>query len=75
MSRDLVKDHGVVLRWNAAKAYGFIKPDGGGGDVFIHIRGVKDGRALEPGQRVTYYLQPDRIDPHKVMASDAVVIK
>ena len=75
MSRDLERDYGVVRKWNAAKAYGFITPNGGGHDVFIHIRGVKDGRALEPGQRVSYFLQPDRLDPHKVMASDAVVVK
>jgi len=36
---------------------------------------VKDGRALEPGQRVSYFLQPDRLDPHKVMATYAVVVK
>jgi cold shock protein len=75
MSRDLERDFGRVLRWNNQKAYGFILPDGGGGDVFVHIRGTKDGQALAVGQRVSYFLQPDRLDPHKVMASDAVVVK
>jgi cold shock CspA family protein len=75
MSRDLVKDHGVVLKWNVAKAFGFIKPAGGGRDVFIHIRGCIGGRALEPGQQVAYFLAPDRIDPSKVMAVDCTVIE
>jgi cold shock protein len=75
MSRDIDRDYGVVRRWNADKAYGFIKPDGADHDVFVHIRGTRDGRALEPGQRVTYYLQPDRLNASRVMASDAVVVK
>jgi CspA family cold shock protein len=75
MSTDKIRDHGVVRRWNAEKAYGFIRPDGDAHDVFIHIRGTRDGWALEVGQRVSYFLQPDRLDPHKVMATDAVVIK
>jgi len=75
MSRDLERDYGVVRKWNAAKAYGFITPNGGGHDVFIHIRGTKDGQALEVGQRVSYYLQPDRLNASRVMASDAVVVK
>jgi cold shock protein len=75
MSRDLERDFGRVLRWNNQKAYGFILPDGGGGDVFVHIRGTKDGQALSPGQRVSYYLAPDRLDRSKVMATDVVVIE
>ena len=75
MSRDTDRDYGVVRKWNDVKGYGFITPDGGGHDVFVHIRGTKDGRALEVGQRVSYFLQPDRLDPHKVMASDAAVVK
>jgi len=75
MSRDIDRDYGVVRKWNVVKAYGFITPDGGGHDVFIHIRGVKDGQALVPGQRVSYFLAPDRLDRSKVMATDAVVVK
>ncbi len=45
---------GTVTRWNAEKAYGFIAPDGGGDEVFVHISGVIGGKALQKGQRVSF---------------------
>jgi cold shock CspA family protein len=74
MSRDTDRDYGTVRKWNGQLGYGFIRPDGDAHDVFCHIRGTRDNRALEVGQRVSYFLQPDHRDPHKVMATDAMVV-
>jgi CspA family cold shock protein len=47
---------GTVKWFNAAKGYGFIQPDGGGADAFVHISAVEkaglDG--LNEGQRVQF---------------------
>ncbi len=45
---------GVVKRFDPGKGYGFIAPDGGGKDVFIHITALRRSgvAALETGQRV-----------------------
>jgi CspA family cold shock protein len=45
---------GAVKRFDADKGYGFISPDGGGKDVFIHITALRRSgvTALDPGQRV-----------------------
>jgi CspA family cold shock protein len=46
---------GAVKWFEAEKGYGFIAPDGGGKDVFIHITALRRSgvTALDPGQRVT----------------------
>ena len=53
---------GTVKWFNNKKGFGFIVPDGGGQDVFVHISAVeKSGmQALQEGQKVTYDLAPDR---------------
>jgi CspA family cold shock protein len=45
---------GAVKRFEADKGYGFIAPDGGGKDVFVHITALRRSGvvALDPGQRV-----------------------
>lgn len=47
---------GTVKWFNAAKGYGFIEPEGGGDDVFVHYSAIKaEGyRTLNEGQAVTY---------------------
>lgn len=47
---------GTVKWFNAEKGYGFIEPDTGEGDVFVHFSAINsDGfRTLEEGQRVTF---------------------
>ena len=45
---------GEVTRWNVDKAYGFITPDGGGDEVFVHVTGVTGGKALQKGQQVRF---------------------
>lgn len=46
-----------TLKWfNATKGYGFIEPEGGGRDVFVHISAVEKAgfSSLAEGQKVTY---------------------
>jgi len=47
---------GTVKWFNNAKGYGFIEPEGGGEDVFVHYSAIKaEGyRTLAEGQSVTY---------------------
>ena len=53
---------GVVKFFNANKGYGFIKPDDGSGDIFVHITAVEQAglRALNEGQKVAYEIEPDK---------------
>ncbi len=53
---------GVVKWFNTTKGFGFIQPDNGGGDVFVHISAVERAglRGLNEGQQVGYELEQDR---------------
>ncbi len=53
---------GVVKWFNPAKCYGFIVPDEGGSDVFVHISAVKRAElhSLNEGQKVEYEPVPSR---------------
>ncbi|PKP89866.1 MAG: cold-shock protein [Alphaproteobacteria bacterium HGW-Alphaproteobacteria-16] len=53
---------GTVKFFNADKGYGFIAPDSGGGDAFVHISAVEQSgmASLQQDQRVSYELAPDR---------------
>ena len=55
---------GTVKWFNATKGYGFIQPDEGGADVFVHISAVERSgmTSLNEGQKVSYELQ---MDPRK----------
>lgn len=48
--------NGTVKWFNAGKGYGIIKPEGGGGDVFMHIEDVqKRGlQTIDEGQKVKF---------------------
>jgi cold shock protein len=61
---------GAVKWFNAARGYGFINPEDGGADVFVHLSAVhKAGYTdLVEGARVTYDLVPDR--PGKMSAEN-----
>ena len=53
---------GTVKFFNENKGYGFIAPDGGGNDAFVHVSAVERSgmRTLREKQRVSYDLQEDR---------------
>lgn len=55
-------ESGVVKWFNAQKGFGFIQPESGANDVFVHISAVeRSGLAhLNDGQRVSYELMADR---------------
>ncbi|MBP6363968.1 MAG: cold-shock protein [Novosphingobium sp.] len=52
---------GTVKFFNAAKGYGFIAPEEGGGDAFVHISAVERAgmSTLDKDQRVSYELETD----------------
>src|SRR5476651_1934092 len=47
---------GTVKWFNATKGYGFIQPDNGGKDVFVHVSAVEQAgmRSLNEGQKISY---------------------
>ena len=53
---------GTVKWFNATKGYGFIQPDNGGKDVFVHISAVeKEGLSdLREGDKVTFDVVPNK---------------
>lgn len=53
---------GTVKFFNDSKGYGFIEPEGGGNDAFVHITAVERAgmRTLQQNQRVSYELEQDR---------------
>jgi CspA family cold shock protein len=53
---------GTVKFFNESKGYGFIAPDGGGQDAFVHISAVEGSgmNSLRENQRVSYELEQDR---------------
>lgn len=52
---------GTVKWFNGQKGYGFIAPDGGGKDVFVHISAVeKAGVDLREGDKLTFDIVPNK---------------
>jgi CspA family cold shock protein len=53
---------GTVKWFNGQKGYGFIAPDGGGKDVFVHISAVEKAgfSSLAEGAKVTFDIVPNR---------------
>jgi len=53
---------GTVKWFNGTKGFGFIQPDDGGSDVFVHISAVERAgmRTLNEGQKITYELEQDK---------------
>jgi cold shock protein len=53
---------GTVKWFNATKGFGFIQPDGGGKDVFVHISAVEKAgySSLAEGAKVSFDVVPNR---------------
>jgi cold shock protein len=53
---------GTVKWFNTQKGFGFIQPDGGNSDVFVHISAVERAgmNGLNEGQKVSYELETDK---------------
>lgn len=56
-----MRQKGIVKFFNAAKGYGFIAPDEGGKDVFVHITTVQQSGIpeLPEGTKLSFEIQPD----------------
>jgi CspA family cold shock protein len=54
---------GTVKMFRTDKGFGFIAPDGGGADVYVHVSELeKSGlSSLEPGQKVTFDVEKDPV--------------
>ena len=59
---DIPMAPGTVKWFNGDKGYGFIQPDNGSKDVFVHISAVEQAgmRSLNEGDKLTYEEVPDR---------------
>jgi CspA family cold shock protein len=53
---------GTVKWYNETKGYGFIQPDNGGKDVFVHATALERAgmRSLVEGQKISYEVESDR---------------
>jgi cold shock protein len=62
LEKEVSMAKGTVKWFNAEKGFGFIAPDGGGSDAFVHISAVERSGIgdLREGQKVEYELVSDR---------------
>lgn len=66
---------GTVKWFNATKGFGFIAPDDGGKDVFVHISALEQAgiAGIDEGQRIDYELKPSR--DGRVSAEDLKLVE
>lgn len=56
-----MRQQGILKQWNVEKGFGFIRPDDGGKDIFIHISTFpKDGVAPRVGEKIRYEINADQ---------------
>lgn len=57
-----MSQQGSVKFFNPDKGYGFIKPDNGGPDIFVHITAVEGAglTSLNEGQKVSFEIEADK---------------
>ena len=65
---------GTVKWFNSTKGFGFIQPDNGGADVFVHISAVERAGMtnLVEGQKINFEIEQDRIDTNGLERVDCV---
>ncbi|MCW1414120.1 MULTISPECIES: cold-shock protein [Rhizobium] len=51
---------GTVKFFNNDKGFGFITPDNGGTDVFVHVSALRGGASIRDGDKVSYDVGQDR---------------
>ena len=57
---------GTVKRWLSGRGYGFIEPEAGGDDVFVHHSEISGAYELREGQRVEYEVQKTYRGPRAI---------
>jgi len=64
---------GTVKFFNVTRGFGFISPEDGSKDVFVHISAVEQSgmKTLNEGQKVTFDIQPDARGPKAVNLKSA----
>eukprot|EP00421_Protoceratium_reticulatum_P020071 CAMPEP_0168381118 /NCGR_PEP_ID=MMETSP0228-20121227/12712_1 /TAXON_ID=133427 /ORGANISM="Protoceratium reticulatum, Strain CCCM 535 (=CCMP 1889)" /LENGTH=76 /DNA_ID=CAMNT_0008394207 /DNA_START=51 /DNA_END=277 /DNA_ORIENTATION=+ len=64
---------GVMKRWNDEKGYGFIRPDDGGEDVFLHRSALPQGEEINDGDALRFDVSYDE-QKGKTKASNASIV-
>jgi len=60
----MTKSKGIIKFFNSQKGFGFITPDAGGKELFVHTSNVQgDAASLREGQKVEYVEAPGRKGP------------
>lgn len=72
----MVKQVGTVKWFNPIKGYGFIQPDGGGADIFVHARDVQESGVpmIKDKQRVAFVLSGEGQRGGRVVATQLEVL-
>jgi CspA family cold shock protein len=57
-----IMESGTVKWFNGTKGFGFIKPDNGGADIFVHISAIQKAglKTLDEGQRISYDVEDNK---------------
>ena len=57
-----MRQSGTVKFYNSQKGFGFIKPDDGGKDVFVHVTAIERAgiSSLDEGMRISFEMEPDK---------------
>lgn len=64
-----MRESGTLVKWNDGRGFGFIRPDAGGKDVFVHISTFDpQGRRPERGDTILYKADPDADRPKALSA-------
>jgi cold shock protein len=51
---------GEIKMWNEERGFGFIRPEGGGQDVFFHVTALREGDEIAQGAKVVYEADIDK---------------